>query len=40
MEDFKGNKNEKGKKYCYIVEEETNNESESNDDEVVYVAIK
>ena len=40
--DNKRNKNykEKGKKSYYIFEEETNNESESNDEEVVYVAMK
>lgn len=38
--DYKRNKDEKGKKSCYIAEKETDNESESNDDEVVYVSIK
>ena len=38
--DYKRNKDHKGKKSCYIFEEETDNESESNDDEVVYVAMK
>lgn len=37
--DYRRNKDEKGKKYCYITKEKTNNESESNDDEVVYVAM-
>ena len=34
--DFK----DKGKKSCYIAEEETKDESDENDDEVVYVAMK
>lgn len=31
---------DKGKKSCYISKEETDNESDSNDEEVVYVPIK
>ena len=31
---------DKGKKSCYIVEEETKDESDDHDGEVVYVAIK
>lgn len=31
---------DKGKKYCYISEEETDNEFESNDEEVVYGSMK
>ena len=40
--DNKRNKDykDKGKKLCYIVEEETNNESDSNDEEVFYVDMK
>ena len=40
--DNKRNKDykDKGKKLCYVVEEETNNESDSNDEEVFYVDMK
>lgn len=38
--DYKRRKDEKGNKSCYIIEEEIDNESTSNDDEVVYVAMK
>lgn len=38
--DYKRNKDGKGMKSCYIVEEETKNESKSNDDEVGYVSMK
>ena len=41
-QDYKTNKDykDKGNKSCYIVEEETNIESESNDEGVVLVAMK
>ena len=41
-QDYKKNKEykEKGKKYCYSVEEKTDNESKINDDEIFYVAMK
>ena len=32
--------NGKGKKSCYIAKEETDNESKSNDEEVVNVTVK
>ena len=40
--DNKKNKDykQKGKKYCYTIEEEIDTEFEGNDEEVVYVAIK
>ena len=40
--DYKKNKDSmvKGKKSCYIVEEETDTKSKSNDEEIVYIFMK